>query len=528
MPTTLAIHLGPALAHAAVDRDGHIALVALGDRAAGMPVLLHVSGDGSISAGSEARQRGEAEPDGLVDDVVGRVFDDDVVEVAGITVRVEALLAHLLAHIHARTVRVLDGVPDEVMVVLTAGGPEVPIYSAASIRARIGEVTMVEETRAWSALAAHGPGDVDPDQAGVLGALYWRRHGDGPPGPQPIVTREDLGVASQRSSRPPTAPSVISLGPRSVFEESSPPEGPRRRVHGRLSILLGVVVSLGVLGGLGALLLPFGGTGDPGPTGGSTVIVTTAVPGAATTALEPATTTVPAPATMAPGSVTTTVPAPATMMSATVTSTTLPAAVTTTTLPEVTTTTLADVTTTTLPPLGVVTLSQVGVVTNATTDSEVLVGLGDAAEAVVAVLTTALSAPVTDTGWIEDGLCVGDLTRRVTFGDLEIVLSDADATEGEPGTGATFTQWFASGPNAHQTSLWTYDRIGVGSSVAELRGVYGDGLVLGAPVAGDPAGSFVVDSVGLGDGMRGVTSNTTDLGRILQIWGGDGCSRWPD
>ena len=107
----------------------------------------------------------------LVDDVVGRVFDDDVVEVAGLTVRVEALLAHLLAHIHARTVRVLDGVPDEVMVVLTAGGPEVPIYSAASIRARIGEVTMVEETRAWSALAAHGPGDVDPDQAGVLGAL---------------------------------------------------------------------------------------------------------------------------------------------------------------------------------------------------------------------------------------------------------------------------------------------------------------------------------------------------------------------
>ncbi|HBL08468.1 MAG TPA: hypothetical protein DDZ64_05170, partial [Acidimicrobiaceae bacterium] len=183
MPTTLAIHLGPALAHAAVDRDGRIALVALGDRAAGMSVLLHVSGDGSISAGSEARQRGEAEPDGLVDDVVGRVFDDDVVEVAGLTVRVEALLAHLLAYIHARTVRVLDGVPDEVMVVLTAGGPEVPIYSAASIRARIGEVTMVEETRAWSALAAHGPGDVDPDQAGVLGALYWRRHGDGPPGP---------------------------------------------------------------------------------------------------------------------------------------------------------------------------------------------------------------------------------------------------------------------------------------------------------------------------------------------------------
>ena len=117
---------------------------------------------------------------------------------------------------------------------------------------------------------------------------------------------------------------------------------------------------------------------------------------------------------------------------------------------------------------------------------------------------------------------------KVTFGGLEIVLSDADATEGEPGTGATFTQWFASGPNAHQTSLWTYDRIGVGSSVAELRDVYGDGLVLGAPVAGDPAGSFVVDSVGLGDGMRGVTSNTTDLGRILQIWGGDDCSRWPD
>ena len=48
MTTVLAIHIGPELAHAAVDRDGRIDLVAAGDDSAGMPVVVHMAVDGSI------------------------------------------------------------------------------------------------------------------------------------------------------------------------------------------------------------------------------------------------------------------------------------------------------------------------------------------------------------------------------------------------------------------------------------------------------------------------------------------------
>ena len=173
-------------------------------------------------------------------------------------------------------------------------------------------------------------------------------------------------------------------------------------------------------------------------------------------------------------------------------------------------------------------MSPAGVVTNAATGAEVLVGLGDSADTVVAVLTAVVGAPVADTGWMPDERCAGDLIRRVTFTNLEVVLSDVDATDGEPGTDATFTQWFAEGTDAIHTSLWTLDRIGVGSSVTDLVAVHADGLVLTSPVEGDTAGLFSIDALGVSDGMRGVTTHTDDIGRVLQIWAGNGCARWPN
>ena len=521
MPTVLSIHLGPNLAHAAVDSDGRIDLLALGDRAAHMPVVLHVASDGSVTVGSEARHRSGSEPDGTVDNVVGRLLDAETIEVAGRALAAETVIAHLLAHIYARCVVVLDRVPDEVLVVCTAGGPEAGVYSAAAERARLGEFTLVEETRSWAAMAAYGPDGMDPDLAGALGALFWRRHGDGPPGPKPIVTREDLGVVSQEPARIPTEPSVMSLGPRSVFEESSIPDLERRRFRP------GLVVAVAVLGGLAigaAFLFVRGDDSAPEQVNEPEVVASTTVT-ELPTSLQ-ATTTAP-PATTSTTSTTTTA-APVTVMPGVVVSTTLPPALTTTTLVPATTTTVAVSTTTTRPPLGVLTLSPVGVVTNAATGAEALVGLGDSADTVVAVLTAVVGSPATDTGWIADERCAGDQVRRVTFANLEVVLSDVDMTDGEPGTNATFTQWFAEGTDALQTSLWTFDRIGVGSSVADLAAAHAAGLVLTSPVEGDTAGLFSIDALGVSDGMRGVTTHTDDIGRVLQIWAGDGCARWPN
>ena len=518
MPTVLSIHLGPNLAHAAVDSDGRIDLLALGKRAAHMPVVLHVAADGSVTVGFEALHRSESEPDGTIDNVVGRLLDAEMIEAVGRTLTAETVIAHLLAHIYARCIVVLDRVPDEVLVVCTAGGPEATVYAAAAERARLGEFTLVEETRSWAAMAAHGPDGMDPDLAGALGALFWRRHGDGPPGPKPIVTREDLGVVSQEPARMPTEPSVMSLGPRSVFEESSIPDLERRRFRP------GLVLAVAVLGGLAlgaAFFLTRGDDSGPGQVHEPEVVTATTVTEPptslqATTAAPPTTTS------------TTTTAAPVTVMPGVVVSTTLPPALTTTTLVPVTTTTVAVPTTTTRPPLGVLTLSPVGVVTNAATGAEALVGLGDSADTVVAVLTAVVGASAVDTGWVTDERCAGDLVRRVTFANLEVVLSDADTTDGEPGTNATFTQWFTEGTDALRTSLWTLDRIGVGSSVADLATAHADGLALTSPVEGDTAGLFSIDALGVSDGMRGVTTHTDDIGRVLQIWAGDGCARWPN
>ena len=89
MPTVLSIHLGPNLAHAAVDSDGRIDLLALGERAAHMPVVLHVAADGSVTVGFEALHRSESEPDGTIDNVVGRLLDAEMIEAVGRTLTAE-------------------------------------------------------------------------------------------------------------------------------------------------------------------------------------------------------------------------------------------------------------------------------------------------------------------------------------------------------------------------------------------------------------------------------------------------------
>jgi hypothetical protein len=119
-PSILALHLGLLEAHAAVDRAGRIDLVALGDDRAGMPMVLHVSTEGDVTVGEEALRRATVEPGGLIDNVMGRLLDDGFVEASGRTLPAETVLAHLLAQAYARCLRVLDGVPDQVVVVRAA------------------------------------------------------------------------------------------------------------------------------------------------------------------------------------------------------------------------------------------------------------------------------------------------------------------------------------------------------------------------------------------------------------------------
>ncbi|MCH2443606.1 MAG: hypothetical protein MK191_07715 [Acidimicrobiales bacterium] len=462
MTTVLAIHIGPELAHAAVDRDGRIDLVAAGDDSAGMPVVVHMAVDGSIGVGAAAPDTGGDDLAG--EDFLAQLADTGMVRFGVRTLSGELVLAHLLAQVHARCVRVLDGLPDRVVLVLTAGGPTEAVYAAAARRALIGEVTLVDETRAWAALAAHGPRGLHPDLAGALGALFLQRHGEVPTGPLPIVTREDLGESEKEPMRPPPGPSVISVGARSVFDETTRVAIPRRR---RLPVVLLALAGALVIG-IFALVLLVDRDQAPYPP-----------------------------------------PSPA-----------LPTTLPPTTLPP-------EETTTTLPPLGPVTLAENGLLLRATTQNQTLIGFGTDATTALDALAGVLGGLTADTGWGVDEICTSGVVRRVQLGDLEVVFTDAEELDGVVGTGATFTQWFVWGADASRSALWTLNRIGIGSTVADLTETYPDEFTLdqALPDSNDPAGYLRIDPFRLGALIEGMTSNTTAGGRVLQLWSGDGCQR---
>ena len=176
-------------------------------------------------------------------------------------------------------------------------------------------------------------------------------------------------------------------------------------------------------------------------------------------------------------------------------------------------------TTTSPPRLGTVTLSGVGFTLDATTDTERLWAFGDDGEAALADLTTVLGEPVGDPGWGADARCTPPEVRRLGWGDLEVVLS-----RGAAGGPTLLAQWYLTGEDSTTTSLWTLERIGIGSTVADLLAAHGDQLTLEQPSDQDPAGWFDTEPL-LGDGILGAVGNTSDTGRILLMWAGDGCRR---
>ena len=483
MPTVLSIHFGATAVHAAVSVDGRIDVLALADDRA------------SVEAPDLTDGRG---------------------------------LVRLLVDTHARCVQVVDAVPDGLLIVRAEGAGAVdPVLVEASRRARVPEPTVLDEMRAVAALAANGPRGVTRELAPALGGIFWHHHGDAPTGPKPIVTRADLGGDS-RPDRVPSAPSVVAVGPRTVFEEDGGAGASRRGGSLRLAAAV-VVVALGVLGAL----VVFGSDEQPIAPPLETVAVSTEAPSSVPPTTAPPTTVPPTSVlpTAPPTSVPVTTAPPSTTGGSTTGSTTEPSeAVPSTTMGDdegaaagAATSTVGSTpegsTTTVAPRLGTVTLSGVGLTVDATTDEEVLVGFGDDAATVLEHVSGALGEPIGDSGWRPDGACTAAEARRLGWGGLEIVLARESADD--PGQ---LVQWFLDGPDSTRTSWWTLERIGIGSTVADLRAAHGAVLSLEQPSDRDPAGWFDTEPV-LGDGVLGAVGNTTDSGRVLIMWAGDGCRR---
>ena len=376
-------------------------------------------------------------------------------------------LAHLLSIILARCLRVADVYPDEVLLVITEEGPSEDTCLEAASRARIKNIKVLEENRSLAALASYGPKGVNPEFAAVIGALYWNRHGDSPTGSLPIVTREDLGATEKvvkKPVAPPSQPSVISLDDRSVFDLKINADGKKRF---NLSWMFAVLV---VCAGLAsAYFFIFYDSEE-----------------VAQKTLETAV----APVSSVPVS---SVPvSDSTEGEKTVT-------------PEV-------------PRLGVVTLAERGLLLMAGTENQILLSFESPQEAVMSSLISILGEPIEESSATGDDICINP--KSFKFADLEVFFSSYDQ-------GPIFSQWFVSGIGAKDTGLWTLNRIGVGSSISELKELSDSQILIEEifPGTNDPAGKFRIDPFGLGMFIHGVASNTNDQGKILQMWAGEECQR---
>ena len=146
---------------------------------------------------------------------------------------------------------------------------------------------------------------------------------------------------------------------------------------------------------------------------------------------------------------------------------------------------------------------------------------GEESEVVLNALTAALGNADHDTGWRKDDTCEGSSTRRVTWGDLELVFTKG-ANGLEPDT-LTFQQWHIRAYSTLTAKMVTPEGIGVGSTVGELKHAYPETKVTRAR-SSDEAGIYLTRPEG-GPFIQGFTKDTDDKSAITSMWAGLACQR---
>ena len=450
MKTALTIYLGKDSAFAAVDVDDQIDLLALGESEAGLSIA-----DAVDPYDSETK-----------------LSKEDLTHT-------ELFMANLFSKIITRCIRVVDIYPDEVLLVVSEDISSPDVYFAAAQRAQIRNMTVIKEKRSLAALASYGPKGISADYAPAIGGLFWIRHGDSLTGSLPIVTREDLGATEKVVKKPPvspSAPSVISLGDRSVFDLQVD-RGKKKSV----SLSWFVAFLILCAGSISVYYFVFSDSQESSKKELENAIVPV----------------VSVPVVSVP------------VVSVPVVS-----------VPVVTES--EQVIEAESPELGAVTLAENGLLLLAGTAEQLLLPFDSPQEAVMSSLISVLGQPDRENITDGDESCGSTDLQVFKFDDLEVVFESYDM-------GPIFTQWFVSGKNASETNLWTLGRIGLGSSILELNKISESQILLEEvfPGTNDPAGKFQIDPFGLGMLINGLTSNTNDQGKILEMWAGEGCQRFP-
>ena len=146
---------------------------------------------------------------------------------------------------------------------------------------------------------------------------------------------------------------------------------------------------------------------------------------------------------------------------------------------------------------------------------------GEESELVLNEMTAALGNADHDTGWRKDDTCEGSSTRRVRWGDLELVFTKG-ANGLEPDT-LTFQQWHISGSGTIANTMVTPEGIGVGSTVGDLKRAYPESKVTRAR-SSDEAGIYLTKPED-GPFIQGITKDTDDKSPITSMWAGLACQR---
>jgi hypothetical protein len=329
--------------------------------------------------------------------------------------------------------------------------------------------------------------------------LFWIRHGDSLTGSLPIVTREDLGATEKVVKKPPvspSAPSVISLGDRSVFDLQVD-RGKKKSV----SLSWFVAFLILCAGSISVYYFVFSDSQESSIKELENAIVpVVSVPVVSVPVVSVPVVSVP-------------------VVSVPVVSVPV-VSVPVVSVPVVTES--EQVIEAESPELGAVTLAENGLLLLAGTAEQLLLPFDSPQEAVMSSLISFLGQPDRENITGGDESCGSTDLQVFKFDDLEVVFESYDM-------GPIFTQWFVSGKNASETNLWTLGRIGLGSSILELNKISESQILLEEvfPGTNDPAGKFQIDPFGLGMLINGLTSNTNDQGKILEMWAGEGCQRFP-
>jgi len=511
MSFNLGIDLGDDRVSAAIERAGTMRMVSFGDTR-DAPLRVHVGRDGTITTGAAAVDAGGVDPTGLVTGLAARLGDPKSLVVNGYAVTGEGLLAHVLARVLELAEAQAGGEPLGQVVIAHAPtwspATRAALLSAAS-QAGLVDAEVVPATRAREQTPERA--QHLPEQALALGAtvLAAARARGG----------SSAGAGAPRPPRPGRpAPPLATSSPTSVFDATDPaarvpaagaggaggadggtgsavPPGSGDGGSNRVPFLIAAGVLVVLLGVLVVLLVTRDGGSDPVAVTGATG-TSTSTPSASSTSSTASTTTSTASTTTSTSS--------------------------TTTRP---TSTTSTTTTIVAPPrIGPVALADNGLILQFGSATSFTLRFGDDADGTMTRLIALIGRPSSDTGWKQVELCTGDETRRAVFGDLEVVFTKNAA--GAPNGSRTFQQWFVDQPGKRPDGLVTLDRVGIGTTIADLRKVYGDALKIVQPIPGDPAGLFTTSESGTF--IDGITTGTADRSWVRQMWAGSACQRVAD